>query len=184
MLVPANAPLDRALAGAATALAWTGGLVLLAAAALTVVSVLSRWIAAVPVPGDVELMQVACAIAVALMLPFAQVRRADVRVDFFTQRASRRTRDRLDAVGQALVALAMALLAWRAGLGVLEMRVAGETTMVLGWPNWLTYLAMVPGLALSAAVAARSAWRLAFVPDGQASGGQTPGADAPSGAGR
>lgn len=47
----------------------------------------------------------------------------------------------------------MLLLAWRAGVGVADMKAAGETTMLLAVPTWLTYLAMVPGLLLSALVA-------------------------------
>ena len=44
------------------------------------------------------------------------------------------------------------LLAWRAAVGVVEMRQAAETTMVLGVPLWLPYAAMVPGLALAGVV--------------------------------
>ena len=50
------------------------------------------------------------------------------------------------------------VLAWRAGVGVADMREAGETTMVLGFPFWMTYLVMVPGLALSGVVGLHVAW--------------------------
>lgn len=151
--------MQRLLEVLSKVLAILGGLVLLAAALMTIISVLGRWWASTPVLGDVELMQVACAVAVALFLPHCQVRNAHILVDFFTARASASTRRRLDALGSLLLATAMLVLAWRAGIGVAEMRAAGETTMVIGFPFWLTYLAMVPGLALSGAVALHTSWR-------------------------
>ncbi len=151
--------MQRLLDLLAKALAVVGGLVLLAATAMTVVSVIGRRQAGAPIIGDVELMQVACAVAVALFLPYCQLRNGHIIVDFFTARAAARTRSRLDALGSALLALAMLLLAWRAGVGVAEMRATGETTMVTGFPVWLTYLAMVPGLVLSGVIALVVAWR-------------------------
>jgi TRAP-type C4-dicarboxylate transport system permease small subunit len=151
--------MQRLLDLLAKTLAVLGGLVLLAATALTVVSIVGRWRADAPVLGDVELMQVACAMAVALFLPYCQLRSGHIIVDFFTARATARTRGRLDAAGSALLAVAMLLLAWRAGVGVAEMKATGETTMVIGFPVWLTYLAMVPGLGLSGLIALAMAWR-------------------------
>jgi TRAP-type C4-dicarboxylate transport system permease small subunit len=143
----------RWLERASSALALAGGLVLLAVALLAVVSILGRWLADAPIAGDIELMQVACAVSIALFLPYCQLHAGHVTVDFFTLRASAGTRRALDRVGHAAAALAMLLLAWRAGVGVADMKVVGETTMVLGVPTWLTYLAMVPGLLVSSLVA-------------------------------
>jgi TRAP-type C4-dicarboxylate transport system permease small subunit len=143
----------RWLERASAALALAGGLVLLAAAMLAGVSIAGRWLADVPIAGDIELMQVACAVSIALFLPRCQLHAGHVIVDFFTLRAAAATRRGLDRAGHALTAIVMLLLAWRAGVGVAEMKAVGETTMVLGVPTWITYLAMVPGLLLSAAVA-------------------------------
>jgi len=145
------------LRGASVALALAGGLMLLAAAAMTGASILGRWLADAPITGDIELMQVACAVSIALCLPYCQLHAGHVRVDFFTQRAAAGTRRTLDRAGHTLVAGVMLLLAWRASIGVADMRAAGETTMLLGFPSWLTYGAMVPGLLLSAIVAASAA---------------------------
>jgi TRAP-type C4-dicarboxylate transport system permease small subunit len=144
--------MHRALTWASQLMALAGGLVLSGAALLTDVSIAGRWLFDRPIFGDVELMQVGCAVAIALFLPECQIRSAHVRIDFFTARARRATRDRLDAIGAATLGLLFLLLAWRAGVGVLEMRANGETTMVLGFPTWLTYLAMVPGLAVAGVI--------------------------------
>jgi TRAP-type C4-dicarboxylate transport system permease small subunit len=54
------------------------------------------------------------------------------------------------------------LLAWRTGIGAADLRLAGETTMILGFPLWLGYAAMLPGLILAALAAIHIAlhdWR-------------------------
>ena len=47
----------------------------------------------------------------------------------------------------------VALLAWRSAAGALAVREAGETTMILGLPMWISYGALAPGLALTAVIA-------------------------------
>jgi len=143
----------RGLERASRWLALAGGAVLAAAALLTTLSVLGRWLWAAPITGDIELMQIACVVAIALFLPHCQLHCGHVQVDLFTRRAGAALRARLDRAGHALGAAVMLLLAWRAAVGVGDMWAAGETTMLLGVPLWIAYLAMVPGLLLSALVA-------------------------------
>lgn len=137
-------------------LALLGGLVLMAMAALVTVSVLGRWGFNTPVWGDVELVQMGTAVAIALFLPYAQLQRAHIQVDFFTQRVSVAARARLDALGTAALGLICLVLAWCAAMAVLEMRASGETTMVLGLPLWTVYVAMVLGLAVTGLIALAS----------------------------
>ncbi len=150
--------IDRWLHRASSVLALLGGVVLLAAAAMTGVSIAGRWLHDAPITGDIELMQIACVTAIALFLPWCQWRAEHVRVDFFTQGAGRRVRSALDRLGHLLLAVVMALLAWRAAEGVLDLRASGETTMLLAIPSWLAYLPLLPGLALSALIALYAAW--------------------------
>jgi TRAP-type C4-dicarboxylate transport system permease small subunit len=140
---------ERGLRALATALALAGGALLVALAGLTVASISGRWLASRPITGDVELVQLGVAAAIALFLPYCQLHRSHLIVDFFTARSSGPMQRRLDAVGSAVAGTVFLLLAWRAGAAVLDMRAAGETTMVLGVPLWLPYAAMVPGLALA-----------------------------------
>ncbi len=147
----------RLLQRAADGLALLGGAALLAAALMTCVSIAGRALAGAPILGDVELMQIGCAVAIACCLPYCQIQAGHVKVDFFTQRASPATVRRLDRIGHALVAVLMLLLAWRAGVGVADMKAVGETTMLLGVPAWLAYLALVPGLLLTGLIALHAA---------------------------
>ena len=129
-------------------------------AGLTLMSVLSVGgrLAQRPIQGDFELVQVGCAVAIAWFLPWCQLARANISVDFFTARAAGRTQRTLDAAGGLLLAAAMALLAWRTGAGTLAMKASGEFSMIMGIPLWYAYAAMTPGFALAAAAGARTAW--------------------------
>ena len=65
-----------------------GWVILVAMAGMTVVSVVGRAFFEHPILGDVELVQLGCAVVVAAFLPYAQFKRANIIVDFFTTRAS------------------------------------------------------------------------------------------------
>ncbi len=133
--------------------ALAGGAVACAVALLTVTSIAGRSLLARPVPGDVELTQFGIALAIALCLPWAQLKRANIIVDFFTQKAAPRTRARLDAIGALLLALMVGLLAWRTAVGAVSSRETFETTMILDLPMWISYAVLAPGLALTAVIA-------------------------------
>ncbi|MCX7894326.1 MAG: TRAP transporter small permease, partial [Burkholderiales bacterium] len=143
---------------ASRAFALAGGAILAAIAALATVSIAGRWLFARPLYGDVEVVQIGCTIAVASFLPWCQYRGGHIIVDFFTARAAPATRLRLDAVGALLLAAVFLLLAWRVAVGVADMRQNGETSMILGFPTWITYLWLVPALALSGLNGLYAAW--------------------------
>lgn len=148
----------RPLEGACRLFALAGGGLLAVAALLTVASIAGRACCAVPVPGDYELVQVLAAVAVSLCLPWCQLRRGHIAVDFFTARLPVRLQVRLDAFGQLLLAALAGLLAWRTAVGAADLRTAGETTMILGFPVWLAYAGLVPGLALACLAGLQGAW--------------------------
>ena len=52
----------------------------------------------------------------------------------------------------------MALVAWRTAAGAVSLKAAGETTMLLGFPLWMSYAAMTPGFVLTAAAALHGAF--------------------------
>ena len=140
----------RALDVLARAFALAGGVVLVAMTGMSVVSIAGRTVLGRPLAGDFELVQVGCAVAVAAFLPYCQLRRGNIIVDFFTARAGPRVQAALDTLGALLLAAVMALLAWRTAAGMLTVKAAGEVTMIVGFPVWLGYAAIVPSLALTA----------------------------------
>jgi len=152
-------PVGRVLERLAQALAIGGGLVLTALTLMSLYSVAMRNLAGAPIQGDFELVQLGCAVSVAAFLPFTQLRGANIFVDFFTARASDRTKARLDGLGSLLVGLALALIAWRTGIGAADALRNQETTMIMGLPTWWGYGLMTPSLAVAAAAALYVAWR-------------------------
>lgn len=128
------------------------GFILTGITLMTCASLLGRNTTGTTLVGDFELTGVAAGAAIALFLPWCQARRSNIIVDFFTAKASPRTNQQLDRLGALLLGLAMALLAWRATLGGLSAWRAQSATMMLGFPEWIVYCAMVPPLALTAVI--------------------------------
>jgi TRAP-type C4-dicarboxylate transport system permease small subunit len=149
----------KVLAALARVFALLGAAVALATASMVVVSIAGRaWFAA-PIQGDVEITQIAVALAISLGLPWCQLHRGNIIVDFFTQRLRERHQRRLDGLGALLIAAMCALLAWRTAVGAMAVREAGETTMIVSLPMWWAYASLAPGLALASLIALHQAWR-------------------------
>ena len=91
--------------------------------------------------------------AVALFMPWCQLRRQNIIVDFFTARASSAVNARLDRFGALLLSAMFLVLAWRTATGGLNAHRSMTTTMMLGFPEWITYAAMVPPLLLTGVIA-------------------------------
>jgi TRAP-type C4-dicarboxylate transport system permease small subunit len=135
-----------------------GGIVLAAMTGMSTLSIAGRAVFGKPIQGDFELIQLGCAACVAAFLPYCQLRRANIIVDFFTTRASKRTQTWLDIFGALLLVAVMALLAWRTAVGTISVKEAGETSMIMGFPLWISYAFMVPGFALCALVGLHTAY--------------------------
>lgn len=125
-----------------------GGVVLIAMATMTVVSVIGRTFFDAPILGDVELVQLGLAVCVATFLPYTQFRSANIIVDFFTAKASSRAQRRMDGFGAFLYACMTALIAWRVYAGGRMSMENQETSMLMSMPIWIPYMLMVPGLVL------------------------------------
>jgi len=76
-------PVGRMLYRIAKWLAIFGGIVLSAMALLTTASVIGRSIFLQPIPGDFELVAIGTGLAVFAFLPWCQIVRGNVMVDFF-----------------------------------------------------------------------------------------------------
>jgi TRAP-type C4-dicarboxylate transport system permease small subunit len=149
----------RPLQSLAKLCAILAGVLLTAVTLMTCVSLIGRNLIGMTIVGDFELVGAAAGAAVALFMPWCQLKRGNIIVDFFTAKASERTTDRLDRFGALLLGLAMALLAWRTTLGGINAWKSGSGTMLIGFPEWVIYVGMVPPLALTAVIALFQAWR-------------------------
>ena len=133
--------------------ALVGSFIAMLVAVMSVYSIIGRAFLSKPLFGDVELTQLGIAASISLCLPWCQLHRGNILVDFFTQSTSARTRQILDSAGAFLMAAMCVLLAWRTTMGALAVSSAAETSMILGLPMWWAYASLAPGLLLSALVA-------------------------------
>ncbi len=143
----------------ARACAIGAGLLLTVITLMTVASVVGRNTTGWTIVGDFELSGSAAGAAIALFLPWCQVRRGNIIVDFFTTGASAATQAALDRLGALLLALVMALMAWRSAIGGLNAWKSQAGSMMLGFPEWIVYCGIVPPLVLTALIALLQALR-------------------------
>ena len=133
----------------ARACAILAGLLMTAITLVTCASLIGRNTIGATLLGDYELTAVTAGAAVALFLPWAQLRRGNIIVDFFTAKMPDRVNAGLDRFGALVLALVMLMLGWRTVIGGLNAYEAQTTTMMLGFPEWVVYAAMVPPLFLT-----------------------------------
>ncbi len=120
------------LAALTRPLAIAGGLVMLAAAIMVVVSIAMRWLMSYSVAGDIELVQIATAIAVFSFLPLCQSHRGNIIVDTFTTRLPPSVRNALDAAWDLVYAALAAIIVWRLALGAWDSLRSNTVSMMLG----------------------------------------------------
>ena len=144
--------LTRCLDRLARLCALLGGLLLVGILLMTCASVIGRNLLERTLVGDFEITGIACGAAIAMFMPWCQLRRGHICVDFFTARASVRTVAWLVRSGALLLALCMAVLAWRSTVGGLNAHANFSSSMLLSTPHWWVYAGMVPPLVLSALI--------------------------------
>jgi len=129
------------------------GLLMTAITLMTCVSLIGRNTTGWTINGDFELTGVATGAAIALFMPLCQLKRGHIIVDFFTAKASEATNSFLDRLGALFVSATFALMAWRTVLGGVNAHQSFSGTMMLGFPEWVVYAAMVPPFILCSLIA-------------------------------
>ena len=132
-------PVGRVLYQIAKWLAVCGGVILFAMAALTTISITGRAAFSAPIAGDFELVAIGTGLAVFAFLPWCQLERGNVLVDFFMAKTPVRTRVFADIVGGIVYLLIASLLTWRLIFGAIDMYQYGEVTMTINFPRWTTF---------------------------------------------
>ncbi|MCY4546890.1 MAG: TRAP transporter small permease [Defluviicoccus sp.] len=152
-------PVGRLLYAIARWLAILGGAILAAMALLTTVSIVGRAAFSAPVRGDFELVAIGTGIAVFAFLPWCQLTRGNVLVDFFMDRAPVRAKALCDALGGVLYVSLGALLTWRMVFGGIDMHRYAELSLTLNFPRWTTFPVSVALMGFLIAVTAYTVWR-------------------------
>lgn len=94
-----------------------------------------------PVPGDFEVVEAGIAFAIFAFLPLCQLKNAHATVDVFTSLMPKSFNTFLKAFWEILLTLAILLITWRLGVGLMDKIDNGETTFILGFPKWWGYAA-------------------------------------------
>jgi len=142
--------LHRWLEPLCRAFALTGGMVLLGLIAMSLISITGRKLFAAPIRGDMELVEMGAAVAIAAFLPLCELRGLHLKADAFTLWATAKLKRALDIFAHALLLLATGVLTWRTALQVLSYREYGDTSTLLSVPMWLPLACIVPSLMLLA----------------------------------
>jgi len=129
------------------------GMLLTGITLMTCYSLIGRNTTGVTISGDFELTGVATGAAIALFMPLCQLKRGNIIVDFFTAKVSERINAQLDRFGALMMSATFVLLSWRTTLGGLSAYETQSGTMMVGFPEWIVYAAMVPPFMLTAAIA-------------------------------
>lgn len=132
-------PVGRVLYTIARWLAVFGGIILCAMAVLTTVSVTGRSLLDNPISGDFELVAIGTGLAVFAFLPWCQMTRGNVLVDFFMSAAPPRAQIFTDIVGGIFYLAIATLLTWRMIFGGLDMYNYNELSMTINFPRWTTF---------------------------------------------
>jgi len=142
--------LHRSLAPVCDGFALVGGGILLLLITMSLVSIVGRKLFATPVRGDMELMEMGAAIAIAAFLPLCELHGLHLKADAFTLWLSEKGKCVLDICAHVLLCLAALLLAWRTGLQVMSAWRSGGESALLSLPMWLPLACIVPSLLLLA----------------------------------
>jgi TRAP-type C4-dicarboxylate transport system permease small subunit len=128
----------RALYRTADILAILGGILSFIMAALVTISVAGRYLLSAPVPGDYDIVGILCGSAVFAFLPYCQLTRGNVVVDFFTNHLRPRGRAALDGLGTLLYLVIAVMFAWRLYYGMLELHDTNQVLAAFNFYRWWT----------------------------------------------
>ena len=120
---------------------------------MTCASIVGREFFSNAITGDFELSGAATGAAIAMFMPWCQAKRGNIIVDFFTAKCSNASNEVMDRFGALLLSLCFALLAWRTALGGMSAYASNSGTMILGFPEWIVFAAMVPPFVLTSLIA-------------------------------
>ena len=136
----------------ARVVAIAGGMLMIGVVLMTVISVLGRYLFNAPIPGDYELTELACGIAVFAFFAHCHARSGNIVVEFFTGRLRARHKTALATAHNIAFTLVAGLITWRLFVGGMHKLQDGETTLFLGIPLHWAYFCALLGAGLLTAI--------------------------------
>jgi TRAP-type C4-dicarboxylate transport system permease small subunit len=158
----AEAAAGRVVGGVARLLAVAGGIMLVSLAVMSAVSIIGRAFAKLglgPVPGDFELIEAGCAVAVFAFLPWCQFRGGNVTVDLLESYLPAGLWAWLSVAGNIAMSIVAIILTWQLWLGFFDKLAYGETSMILQMPIWWGYAAGAVSALVFVLTCVYTVWR-------------------------
>ena len=152
-------PVGRVLYRISWVLAIFSGILLFGLAVLTTISIIGRAGFSAPIKGDFEFVAIGTGIAIFAALPWCQLTRGNVLVDFFMHAAPVRAKTSCDALAGLIYLVIGTLLTWRMIFGGLDMYHYSEMTLTVNFPRWTTFPISVLMMAFLVVVIAYTLWR-------------------------
>ncbi len=144
------------------ALTIVSGVLLIAAIALTCISIVGRSLIPIglsSLPGDYELVEMLCGLAVFAFMPYCQLKKGNISVDLFVTNLGHKAMTWTQLLGDIVITGLVAVLAWRHGAGTFAKYDYEETTFILEFPIWVPYAAALLLLILTAVTSLFTVWR-------------------------
>jgi TRAP-type C4-dicarboxylate transport system permease small subunit len=126
---------ERASNSLATGLVVFGGFCLVLACVLTAASIVGA-LTIRPLPGEIEVVEILCGLAVFAFLPYCQLKRGHVGVDILISAFGPKAMNWTQLIGDVIIAVLIGLVTWRHVIGTLDKLGNGETTPLLLFPVW------------------------------------------------
>lgn len=153
---------EKAISTLCTALTLFSGVLLIAAILLTCISILGRSLIPIglsSVPGDYELVEMLCGLAVFAFLPYCQLHKGHISVDLLISALGHKAMAWTQLFGDIVITGLVCLLAWRHGAGTFDKYDYGETSFILQLPIWWPFAIAQLLLYLSVATCLFTVWR-------------------------
>lgn len=112
-----------------------------------------------PVPGDFELIEAGCGVAVFAFLPWCQFRRGHVTVDVIAPYLPAALWAALDVIGNVAMSAVAVIVTWQLWLGFFDKLAYGETSMILRMPVWWGYAAGAVAAVVFVVTCLYTVWR-------------------------
>ena len=159
---PIFARAEKAVTALTHGLTLLSGALLIAAVLLTCISIVGRSLTSfglAALPGDYELVEMLCGLAVFAFMPHCQLHKGHVSVDLFVSALGHQAMAWTQLLGDIVITGLVGLLAWRHALGTFDKYNYAETSFILEIPTWWPYAVALLLLILFALTSLFTIWR-------------------------
>ena len=99
-----------------------------------------------PIPGDVEIVELIICVTIFFFLPYCQVTKSNIKIIIFSKFFPEKLNRLLDLFGVIFFTIFAILLAWRMFLGGIDFYNYNDSTMVLNIPRFIFFFPITASL--------------------------------------